>query len=58
MNRKVFLSISALLIVVDIGVTAAVLSSGQRRLAVALEGAAAIAALLRDFTRPIPRLGG
>ena len=58
MNRKVVLSISAVLFAFDIGVTAVVLNSGERRAAAALEGVAAIAALVRDYTRPIPTLGG
>ena len=58
MNRKVVLSISALLLVFDIGFTTVVINSGERRAAATFAGVAAIAALVRDYTRPFPTLGG
>ncbi len=58
MKRKIVLSIAALLIVFDIGFTAAAINSGERRATAAREGAAAIGALVRNYIRPIPKLDG
>jgi len=55
MRRKYFLLISTLLIVFEIGLTVAMYDAGERRLAATLE---AIAALVSDYLRPIPRLAG
>ncbi len=54
MKRKVIL----LLIVFDIAFTAVVINSGERQATAALEAVAAIVALVGDYARPIPRLGG
>lgn len=56
MSRKVTLSISALLMVIDLSVTAALLKSGERRLAASVAIAAAIVELAHGITNPIPRL--
>ncbi len=58
MKRKVVLSISALLILVEIGASTAVIRSGERKLAASFAGVAAIVELVRDYARPIPRFGG
>jgi hypothetical protein len=55
MRRKIVLLISALLIVFDIGLTLAAFNAGERRLTATLE---AVATLVSDYLRPIPRLGG
>ncbi len=57
MSRKIVLSISALLIVFEIGFTVAVYDAGERRLAATIEAAAEAVALVRDYVRPFPRLG-
>ncbi len=58
MKRKIVLSISVLLILVEIGAGTAVLKSGERQLAASFAGIAAVVALVRDYARPIPRFGG
>ena len=55
MKRKIVITISVLLIVFDIGFTVAVYDAGERQLTATLE---AVATLVGDFLRPIPRLGG
>ncbi len=57
MKRKFTLSIAALLIVFDIGFTAVAVDAGARRIAAAREGVATIVAFVRDYIRPIPKLG-
>lgn len=57
MNRKAVLTISAVLIAVDISFTAAVFNAGARQLTATLEGVAAIFALVDDLVRPFPKLG-
>jgi hypothetical protein len=54
-RRKVTLSIAAVLIMFDIGFTAMAVDAGERRVTA---GVAAIAALVRDYIRPIPKLDG
>ncbi len=58
MKRKIVLSISALLILVEIGASTVVFKSGERQLVASFAGVAAIVALVRDYARPIPRFGG
>jgi uncharacterized membrane protein len=55
MRRKIVFIISALLVFFDIGFTVAVYDTGERQLAATL---AAIATVVNDYLRPIPRLGG
>ncbi len=55
MRRKVTLSIAAVLIMFDIGFTAMAVDAGERRVTA---GVAAIAVLVRDYIRPIPKLDG
>lgn len=57
MSRKVTLSISILLILIEIGFSTAVLKSGERQLAASLNLIAELAAQIRDYTRPLPKLG-
>ena len=58
MRRKIVIIISALLIVFDIGFTVAMYGAGERQLAAAVEAAAEAVALVRDYIRPLPKLGG
>jgi len=53
-KRKIVITISALLIVFDIGLTVVVYDAGERQLAATLE---AVTTQVRDLLRPIPRLG-
>lgn len=45
------------MVIFDIGITVAVYDAGERQLAAAVEAAAEAVALVRDYVRPIPRLG-
>lgn len=57
MRRKIVIIISVLMVIFDIGITVAVYDAGERQLAAAVEAAAEAVALVRDYVRPIPRLG-
>jgi hypothetical protein len=54
MSRKVIYSISALLLVFEIGLSAMVVNSGQRQISASLAG---VAAQVREYARPLPKLG-
>jgi hypothetical protein len=56
MKRKITLTISALLILLDIGVSAALFNAGQQRVSAIATAANAAMELLRDYTRPYPTL--
>jgi hypothetical protein len=57
MGRKVIYSISALLLVFEIGLGIIVVNSGERQISASLAGIAALAAQVRDYSRPLPKLG-
>jgi hypothetical protein len=57
MSRKVILSISILLILIEIGFITTVLKSGERQLAASVTIITTLAAQIRDYTRPLPKLG-
>ncbi len=57
MSRKLIYSISAVLIIIEISVSAAVVRAGEQRLAASLAGVAAIVAQVREYTHPLPKLG-
>jgi len=54
MKRKVALSISAILILLDIAIAAAMYDAGERKFGTTFE---AVAALIRNYLRPLPGLG-
>ena len=56
MKRKAALALSALFIVLDIGVGAAVYQASAQRLSGASAGIAAVIEMLREYIRPIPTL--
>lgn len=56
MTRKTGLTISVLLIAVDLAVTAALLNAGAHRLGAAYDGVAAVTELVHKFLRPLPHL--
>ena len=53
MKRKIVLSISALLIVAEIGFSAAIFTAGERQITASL---ARVIALVRELSRPIPKI--
>jgi hypothetical protein len=56
MSRKVIYSISALLLVFEIGLSAIVVNSGERQISASLAGIATFAAQVREYSRPLPML--
>jgi len=52
MRRKIILSVSVVLIIVEVGFSTAVFTSGERQIAASL---ARVAALVRELSRPIPK---
>ena len=57
MSRKVIYSISALLLAFEIGLSAVVVNSGERQISASLAGITVLAARVRDYSRPLPKLG-
>lgn len=57
MSRKVIYLISALLLVFEIGLSAIVVNSGERQISASLAGIAVLAAQVREYSRPLPKLG-
>ncbi|NNE86170.1 MAG: hypothetical protein HKN28_19570 [Alphaproteobacteria bacterium] len=56
MSRKVIYSISALLLVFEIGLSAIVVNSGERQISASLAGIGTLAAQVREYSRPLPKL--
>ena len=52
MPRKIILSLSAALILLEIGLSTALFTSGERQLAASLAG---VIELVRELSRPVPK---
>ena len=57
MNRKVVLFLSVLLLFIEIGIGAAMLISSAQQLSASRVGVATIFARVREYSRPLPKLG-